>query len=36
MENSGCLIYMWKGLGHCPYMTDGHKYMEGCSLMSGA
>lgn len=20
---------MWKGLGHCPYGTDGHKSMEG-------
>ena len=32
----GHVLYLWRGLGHCPYMTDGHRPMESCSLMSGA
>ena len=24
---TGHTLYMWKGLGHCPYVTDGHKSM---------
>ena len=30
------IFYLWRGLGHCLYVTDGYKIMEGCSLVSGA
>jgi hypothetical protein len=33
---SGHFPYLCRDLGHCPYMTDGHRPMESCSLMSGA
>jgi hypothetical protein len=32
----GCLIYMWKGLGHCPYGTDGQKSVGSCGYMTRA
>ena len=30
------ILYLWRGLGRCPYVTDGHKSMECYSLLSGA
>jgi hypothetical protein len=33
---TGQVLYLWRILGHCPYMTDGHKSMEGCVLISEA
>ena len=32
----GHILYLWRGLGHCPYVTDGHKSIVGSILMSGA
>jgi hypothetical protein len=26
---TGHSLYMWRGLGHCPYVTDGHKSIRG-------
>lgn len=23
----GPVLYLWRSLGHCPYVTDGHKSM---------
>ena len=31
----GCLIYTQKGLGCCPCITDGHKYMS-CGYVTHA
>jgi len=31
----GHVLYLWRGLGHCPYVTDGHKFMEGLQLVAG-
>jgi hypothetical protein len=28
--------YMWRGLGHCLYVSDGHKSMGGLWLVTGA
>ena len=33
---TGHILYPWKNLGHCTYVTDGHKSMEGCSIVPGA
>jgi hypothetical protein len=24
----GHILYLWRSLGHCPYMTDDHRIME--------
>ena len=31
----GHIFYLWRGLGHCPYVTDGHRPMESFGLVSG-
>ena len=30
------VLYLWKDLGHCLYMIDGHNSLESYSLVSGA
>jgi hypothetical protein len=32
----GQVLYLWRDLGNYPYMTDNHKPMGNCGLVSGA
>jgi hypothetical protein len=30
------VLYLWRDLGHCPFLSDGHKSKESCGLVLGA